>query len=252
MTAVRVPDALAPVGLEELTARAGLLVRTDRKYVLDLTALGRLWTRLPADTRVLEIDGARSFGYTSTYLDTPDLRAFLASAQRRRHRWKVRTRTYDGGATYLEVKTRDRATTVKERIAWPGGTCLDSIAEGFVSATLAASGARVDPRLLRPVLRTRYRRSTLLLAGGGRATIDTNLDWEAVAEGRRLRRPGLVVVETKTLGVASPLDRILWRLGHRQVSVSKYATGLAALNPALPRNRWHRLLSADPFDAHRP
>jgi hypothetical protein len=43
---------------------------------------------------VLEIDGARSFAYDSTYFDTPDLDAYLLAATRRRRRFKVRTRTY--------------------------------------------------------------------------------------------------------------------------------------------------------------
>ncbi|MFV0316059.1 MAG: molecular chaperone, partial [Microthrixaceae bacterium] len=38
------------------------------------------------------------------------------------------------------------------------------------------------------------------------------------------------------------LDRALWRRGYRPTSLSKYATGLAALDPDLPRNRWARIL----------
>ena len=58
----------------------------------------------------------------------------------------------------------------------------------------------------------------------------------------------LVIVETKSLSAASATDRLLWRAGHRPVPVSKFATGLAALNPDLPRNRWARILRG-PFAA---
>jgi hypothetical protein len=57
-----------------------------------------------------------------------------------------------------------------------------------------------------------------------------------------LSRPGLAVVETKTRSAASEVDRLLWARGHRPTSISKYATGLAALRPELPATPWRRLL----------
>lgn len=55
--------------------------------------------------------------------------------------------------------------------------------------------------------------------------------------------PGLVIVETKSGARPSDADRLLWAEGHRPQTISKYATGLAALRSHLPRNRWHRLLT---------
>jgi hypothetical protein len=82
-------------------------------------------TAMPADTRVLEIERRRAFGYRSAYLDTPDLHSYLGAGRSHRRRWKVRTRTYldaglDAGSTWLEVKTRaGRGQTLKQRIAHP-------------------------------------------------------------------------------------------------------------------------------------
>jgi hypothetical protein len=95
------------------------------------------------------------------------------------------------------------------------------------------------------VLTTRYRRTTLFLPGehgrpGSRVTIDTDLTWEA--PGVRLTLPGTVVVETKTGSTASAVDRLLWAHGHRPARISKYATGLAALDPTLPAAPWNRTL----------
>jgi len=61
-------------------------------------------------------------------------------------------------------------------------------------------------------------------------------------DGGGFELPGMTIVETKSMSQASEVDRILWRLGARPVSLSKYATGLAALHPELPRNKWSRLL----------
>lgn len=249
----RVLAALPPVELAELTERAGLMTRVDRKYVLFLGELDEMLDGLPRGCRVLDIGGERRFRYRSTYLDLPGLPSFLGSAHRRRRRWKVRTRSYvDTGSHFLEVKTRHGGTTIKERICWRDTDWLDADGGGFVSERLTGAHVRVDVGELRPVLHTTYCRATLLLPGAvARATIDTNLAWSDVLDGGRLERSGLAILETKTAGRPCELDAVLWASGHRPVSVSKYATGMAALHPDLPRNRWHRLLAGEPFASPR-
>ena len=88
--------------------------------LVPFVVLGFLPPVLAGGSMKLDIDGARTFGYTSTYLDTPDLVAYHAAAHRRRRRFKVRSRCYDGtGLAFLEVKTRGpRGVTVKERCPW--------------------------------------------------------------------------------------------------------------------------------------
>lgn len=247
-------SALDPVGLSELTELACLMTRVDRKYVLAAGSLDTLLDRLPWGSRALEIAGERSFGYRSTYLDLPGLTSFHDAAHRRRGRWKVRTRSYlDTGDHYLEVKTRQGEATRKERLPWWDTPGLDADGAAFVAARLATAGVRVDAHRLLPVLVTRYRRTTLLLPGSAaRATIDTALEWSDAVGAARLSRPGMAIVETKTAGRPCALDAVLWAAGVRPVAVSKYATGLAALHPSLPRNRWHRLLAGDAFDSPRP
>lgn len=156
---------------------------------------------------------------------------------------------------------------------------LDPAATMFVDEALAAGGVRLEG--LRPVLDVTYQRTTLLLPdAAARVTLDSALAW-TLASGTsdgwsdgRLRPfagwgatsdrcglrpdagptatqalPGLVIVETKSGSHPSDADRLLWRTGHRPVSFSKYATGLASLRPELPRNRWHRLLNSPELDA---
>lgn len=243
-------DALArfeAIGLDDLVAEASLMTRVDRKYVVPRAELPAVLGHLNEQTRVLEIDGERRFGYHSVYFDTPDLLSFRMAAHPRRRRFKVRTRRYtDVGTAFLEIKTRGaRGATVKERTEYPS-SAADLLTRGArtdVASALAAVG--VEPGRvteLGPILATRYRRATLLAADAvARATVDTDLEW-IEADGRALRLPHLAIVETKSGSAASDVDRLLWRLGHRPTSVSKYATGLAALRPELPRNRWARLL----------
>ncbi|MFI5496015.1 polyphosphate polymerase domain-containing protein [Actinoplanes sp. NPDC051859] len=240
-TAVAEEAALAPITLAELNEQAGLLTRVDRKYLLPVADLPLLWAGLPADVRVLEIDSRRRFGYRSDYFDTPALTSFHGAARRRRRRFKLRVRSYlDSDLRFLEIKTRGaRGTTVKQRFPYAGSTAfLHPAAAELAVATLHAAGVPdVGDRFAR-TLTTEYERITLLLpASGSRVTVDRHLGW-AVPGGGELSLPGRVIVETKSGGSTSPIDRLLWSLGHRPCAVSKYATGLAALHPALSANRW--------------
>ena len=248
MTAAALDPALRrlpPMDLAELLERAALQTRRDRKYLLPLGSVRALLDRLAPDTRVLEIDGRRSFGYRSLYFDTPDLLGYRLTALRRRVRFKVRTRLYEeSGECWLEVKTPgSRENTVKWRLPHdPAARTTLGAGRSFVDEVLA--GHRVpDARHLTlvPTLTTRYDRATLYLpASGSRVTVDTDLLWDDGAHA--LRRPRLAVVETKTGSSPSAMDRLLWRAGHRPVRVSKYATGLAALRPELSAVPWRRVL----------
>lgn len=255
----RMPEALdrfGVVALDEIVSEAALLARVDRKYVVARTELDPILRAMDPRTRVLEIAGSRRFAYESVYFDTPDLLSFRMAAQPRRRRFKLRTRAYlDTDAAFLEIKTRGaRGTTVKERSTYDLElrSTLTDVARDEVTAAFVAIGldpGRADE--LEATLVTRYSRSTLLAPdGGARATIDTGLRWDGL-DGSGFTLPRLAIVETKSPSSASTIDRLLWRSGHRPVSVSKYATGLAALRSDLPRNRWDRLLRGAFADAQR-
>lgn len=237
---------LPAVGLEELTTEAALLTRVDRKYLVPSATARRIFASFSTDTRVLEMDGRRTFEYDSVYFDTPTLDSYLLAAHGRRRRFKVRTRTYvDSGVSFLEVKTEGaREATVKERI--PYEPCdRDRLTEeglAYVNETLAAAIGDVEFGPLEPVLSTRYDRTTLYLPGSGsRATIDTNVTWQR-PDGTPWVLDNTVVVETKSGSAPGPLDKHLWAHGVRPCRISKFATGMAALHPELPANRWNQTL----------
>ena len=234
------------IDLDELNQLAELRVRVDRKYILPDVVVGRLLKELDPTLRVLEIGGDRTFAYESTYFDTPDRALYHAAARKRRLRFKVRTRSYSSAPdTVLEVKTKDSAgRTIKHR----GGAAVDpgeltEESREFVRQVVGRSDADLG---LAPVLVTRYDRSTLVDGrGGARLTIDRNL----VCELPGGHAVGLsdVVCETKSPRVASLFDRWFWRHGRRPISFSKYCTALAALDPDLPANKWHRTLRRHPL-----
>ncbi|MET4059356.1 hypothetical protein ABIB35_000887 [Arthrobacter sp. UYP6] len=242
-------DALPAVGLEELNSAAALQTRVDRKYLVDAALAERILATLPVQALVLDMEGQRSFTYDSVYFDTPGLDSYLLAAHGRRRRYKIRTRTYvDSALSFLEVKTEGaRAATVKERIPYglEDRTRITADGRDYIAQTLAAVGSLPDLDALDPVLETGYARTTLYLPGSGsRATIDSDVTFSLPGNsGWTLDRK--VVVETKSGSTAGALDRHLWEHGVRPSRISKFATGLAALRPGLPANRWHRTLMRD-------
>lgn len=235
-----------PITLDNLVAEAELLTRVDRKYIATREQAERALDMLDSATRALVIEGSRSSAYESVYFDTPGFESYLLAAHGRRRRVKIRTRSYlDTNLSFLEVKTKGgRGTTVKERVAIAVQSDADRLhgeALDYARHTCAEAQINLDLDAVRAVLTTRYRRSTLLLSDGSRATIDTELSWSA-AGGDSIHLPELVIVETKSALTPSALDHALWALGIRPARISKFATGLAALHPELPSNKWHRVL----------
>lgn len=248
--------ALPTIGLESLNRQAALQVRHDRKYIVPLPVATELvtWAGTGAagvgQARALEVAGSTASPYDSTYYDTLELAAYRMAVRRHRHRFKVRTRLYaDTGDRFLEVKTKSASgQTVKHRISWalPDGALTGEGLE-FVAAHLGRTLA--GP--LRPVMRTFYRRTTVLLPGlGARMTLDRDLQWAPVHDGGADESLSLglsqrLIVEIKSAGHPTAVDHWLWRRRIRPVSVSKYCAGQALLHPDLPHHRWHRTLHRD-------
>lgn len=243
-------DDLRSIDLAEVDATAALQTRVDRKYVVTPDQLERLLDHVAPDARVLDIDGRRRFGYRSVYFDTPGFDAYLGGARRRPDRFKVRTRSYldaagAEGACWVEVKLRNRrGQTAKHRHAHDAehSAALTAPALAFVASFHPLRDLAHE---LDPVVTTRYRRSTLVM-GAARATIDVGLECLA-GDGTRADRVvtlgDRIIVETKSERSPSPVDRALWDLSIRPVTISKFAIGAATLFPELPANKWHRIIA---------
>lgn len=251
MSNVIAPDdffrlGLQPIDLDAANELAALQTRVDRKYIVDAAMVADMVTALSDATRILEIEGLRTFGYRSVYFDTPELDSYLGAAYRRRRRWKVRARSYlDSGVCMLEVKTKNgRGNTVKARLEYDLAADLGLTPEARGLIDEATGRACPSDRLI-PTLSTSYQRTTLIdIDVHARVTIDHDLEcaaWGALQAsiGDRL------VVETKSARTPSPADRWLWANGTRPTNVSKFCAGLAALHPELPSNKWHRTLTRD-------
>lgn len=238
------------VGLEEVLAGAAALTRFDRKYVVPRSAAAALLEGLDDSWRVLAVGGRRSTHYRSTYLDTADLASVRDHVQRRRRRWKARTRLYvEDGLRRIEVKVKDgRGRTVKTQADSAAGAALPEGAfpgpdRDFVVRTLAGHGLAVDPATLGPTATVTYRRTTLVRFGEHPQRLTLDADLSCTLAGRRLwLDPDHVVVETKgDLRPGEP-DRLLRDLGWRPRPFSKYAAAGSLLRTDIPDNDVRRLL----------
>jgi hypothetical protein len=112
--------AFASITLEELDRRAALQTRVDRKYVVTHRALEHVLGTIGDAYEMLEIHGRRVFGYRTMYFDTPSLTTYRDHVQRRRKRFKCRSRHYvDSGLHLFEVKLKGpRAETIKKALEY--------------------------------------------------------------------------------------------------------------------------------------
>lgn len=226
--------AMDTIDLPGLEATAGLLQRTDHKYVLDWPVFAALAEALADDHRVLEIDGRRLFAYDTVYFDSAQLHTFHAHVQGRRRRFKVRVRHYaDSGACALEVKLKGRrGETIKHRLPYDPadqGT-LNAAADAFLADCLRSAYGHEPPEGLQPVLRTHYRRATLVAADGGeRLTCDMDLCYPADAGAGPALSSGHVIVEAKSADGRGRAATTLAAMRQRPVSCSKYLLGVGLL-----------------------
>lgn len=235
--------SLAPIDLAEVDRVAALSERVDRKYLVRGKLFEEVLAEIDPGTRVLDIDGVRTFRYETVYFDTPELDTYLMAARSRPGRVKIRIRSYlDSGLCRLEVKRKNRiGITAKyqtsHRLEERNHLLSEDLA--FVSE-VAPKGLERD--LLRPTLTVRYLRTTLVGHDlHSRMTIDTEL--EAIDRyGRGVALGEFVLVETKSQGRPTALDHRLWKRHCRPVKMSKYCTLMAVLNPCLPANKWNRTL----------
>lgn len=235
----------APVGLDEVLETAARMTRVDRKYLVDRTVAATFLGSLPDSFRLLTIAGRQTTSYSSVYFDTAHLDACRDHVQRRRRRWKVRSRLYvEDRLCRFEVKTRDgRGMTEKTVIDSDPGRhgWLGPAEAAFAAGVLADRGLAIDVGTLVPTVHVDYERLTLAdTVAGLRVTLDLGVE-SSLGAGRVWVDPGWVLVETKGGMRPSLADTLLGSLGVRARSFSKYASAASLLRDDIPDNDVRRL-----------
>lgn len=247
-------EALPRIGLPEVLAGAAATTRVDRKYLLTMGDANLFLGGLPSSLRLLSIDGRLTTNYRSTYFDTPDLHTCRAHIQRRRRRWKARSRLYvEDGLCRLELKVRDGSGLTRKffhPVSPADHGRMTRVAEEFFREGLRAH-VRAPAEALLPSMEVAYERATLAdPETGSRVTIDFGV---LGSRGDRAVKvdPGWVVVETKGARVPGPADRLLRQLGARPTSFSKYVASTSLMDPRIADNDVRRLVGRELHVIHR-
>lgn len=246
---IRIAAPFDAISLEELERRASLRTRVDTKYIVSYETLAKLFEELRNSHRVLEIEGRRVFSYETTYFDSASLSSYRAHVQRRRRRFKCRSRRYPSdGRAFFEVKLKGRrGETLKRRIPYSNeehGRMTDT-ARDFLRDTIAEIYGTPSLESLEPVLSSKYDRVTLVAPHlGQRLTCDFGLTFTDAASGRAGIREHAVIVESKSNHGNDAVDRMLRGLGARPLSgCSKYCLGVSLLRESVRSNDFRRLRS---------
>lgn len=238
-------NKFAPINLAELDSTAGLMTRRDKKYILHSSLVSQLLKQAQDYYSILEIDGIRSFGYNSTYYDSPCLSTYKSHHQMRRRRFKVRRRQYlDSGINKFELKYKStRSQTIKKRIDSPSGFFerLRSEEIGFIEHHLDEYLRQGMPRLdsFQNVIDVFYKRITLVSKDGGeRVTLDSQLKFSNKKQHKELD-PNTWIIESKSSNGRGFADRLIKSLGQRPTKhCSKYCVALASLDNVEKKNQF--------------
>jgi len=240
-------DSFAPITLDELESRAPLLTRVDNKYIVSWPACASVLETLLDDFRVLEIGARRTFEYESAYFDTHSLTLYRAHVQRRRKRFKCRSRHYvDSGVHFFEMKMKGRRNeTIKRQMAYDRADLAVVTVDAwqFIRDCLIEQyGQQFNDELALSLSNNYHRMTFVAREGAERLTCDFDLSFaEPTGRSGRLSSDFLVL-ETKTIRGKGVADRTLKAIGARPLVCSKYCVGTALLRPDVKSNELRGVL----------
>lgn len=216
-----------------LLADRHLLRRADTKFVLSPHAVAGILAGVADAYAVVPVGDDHLATYANIYFDTSDLQCFHDHRRGRRHRHKIRIRSYvDRRLAFIEVKSRrNEVQTDKARLQIPYGTdALDPALRAFVARHCSFDD-------LVPAVAIDYRRIMLAgLATEERVTIDLGITVDRDA-GLAVGAVAIVEVKQPTRSFATPIMRAIREAGHAPCSVSKYVMALAP-RPTVRANRF--------------
>ncbi|MBN1904948.1 MAG: polyphosphate polymerase domain-containing protein [Deltaproteobacteria bacterium] len=225
-----------------------LLKRYDTKFIFHRNRLALVLDFLSGYYEILEIDNRRSFRYTSTYFDSPDLIFYHQHHNRCYDRYKIRSRKYiDSNQCYFEIKQKNnRKKTIKNRLSLNGdfsGGELPGELKSFALDNISfASKSFIDN--LRPSLIVEFERLTFAdRYSGERLTLDINLSFTG-KDSSTGKMHNLVVAEIKRENrtLNQRFLRFLKTMAINPTKFSKYCLGLVMTENNLKYNRFKKYI----------
>jgi hypothetical protein len=195
--------------------------RKDTKFIFHKSELQSIIDSLVNEYQLVVHYGKYSQNYSTIYYDSPELKYYLAHHNGHGNRMKMRTRTYENGSSFFEVKQKtNKGVTLKER---------------YTSAESKLDG-------LYPQLEVIYERITLYdKCLQEKVTVDFNIQF--LDGERKLGYQQLVIVESKKIKkIYSPFLELMKKKRIEDVSMSKYCLGVVSLFDQVKKNNFKKLI----------
>jgi hypothetical protein len=215
---------LNTIKLEDLISTSSLQTRLERKYIIELSDLPQVLDKMVISHKVLKIEEDYLHNYSSTYFDTPELTCFRAHNQKKRIRYKIRTRHYtNSGLLFFELKQKTKEMGTKKTRVQINRSALEQIPEKFLQSI--NKSIKLEKTLV-----VEYDRITLVQNDGeARITFDLNLKFRTL--GNLEKKSNKCIIEVKSTQSSSKTDELLKTMAIKPMRLlSKYCIGSTSLD----------------------
>jgi hypothetical protein len=211
--------------------------RKDLKYIINQESIPAIFQKLKGAYQILEKQGKSFSTYKTNYYDTEEFLFYLDHHNGKLNRKKVRTRTYEDGTSFLEIKRKDnKGFTYKERKKINISTF--SI-ENYNSFLDEVGGLQLP---LVEKLKVFFDRVTLYDKNMSEK-ITFDFSYRVNFNERHFKFDKIVIVESKGLyHNRSFFNLIMNEMKIPRVSFSKYCFGLFSIDSSLKKNNFMPLL----------
>lgn len=234
--------AMDPITLPEMKS-IRLMNRMDTKFVTNIKGLLALLQLTKDCYYAQQIEGKRIASYRTVYWDGDEYPFFQRHQCGKLPRTKVRARTYvDSDLSFLEVKNKNNhKKTKKKRIEVES---IDTVMRGEVGHDFVVEHTGLELQTLRPTVGNHFHRITLVNKGKTeRLTIDFDLNFDNIENGREKTLDNIVIIELKRDGlVYSPVLAMLRELRIKPCGFSKYCMGMCYTADNIRLNRFKQRL----------
>ncbi len=213
-----------PVSLKDLD-KVALLNRIDIKYVFNANMLDKILQELKEEYYILEIDGKRSFEYSTLYYDTFDNDMYVEHVRGKLNRFKVRHRVYvDSGLSYLEVKFKNNKNRT---IKWRTKEVFSTEDNSKLNKAFLEKHIPYKAEHLQPSLQNKFVRLTLVdKCFTQRVTLDFKLGFNGAGNNDKdLHQIAIAELKIDKSNKNNTLQQVLRKYRIQPSGFSKYCIG---------------------------
>lgn len=230
-------DLFSTISFSEIPNDLFLSDRKDLKYIVGKGSIPSIFNRLKEEYMLVVKDGKSMSLYKTNYFDTNDFVFYADHHRGKMNRQKVRTRTYEDGKSFLEIKTKDnKGYTHKNRTEIDSSTFQIDKYNSFLTDKLGIKLPLEEKLCVKYIRVTLYHKSM-----NEKLTLD--FSYQVGFHGKAYEMDNIVIVESKGVNhKRSFFNLMMNEMKIRPVSFSKYCFGLVNIEPSVKVNNFMPLI----------